>query len=91
MVQVRGNVDPREVYFVRGATGTPLHRRSLALRPLDTSERSREPRGGLNGGKLVDVSLRGGIAVDAQGSLPSFIHNPLRPIIVVAPHLGQAL
>src|SRR5215217_2139259 len=35
MVKVGGVVDPRQCVFVRGATGAPLNRHPLPLRPLD--------------------------------------------------------
>src|SRR5215213_26558 len=92
VVQVSGGVNCGEDVLLRGATGTPLHRRAVPLRARGPGERRREPLRVLHAGQEVDVPLRGGIGVDAQAPLPTVVSFETRSvfIIVVPPRSRQA-
>src|SRR5215210_3566173 len=66
MIQVRTGVNPRENVLLRGLAGAPLHRHAAPPCLLGPGERRREPLRGLHAGQVVDVPLRGGVAVNAQ-------------------------
>src|SRR5215210_995545 len=89
MIQVRTGVNPLENVLLRGLAGAPLHRHAAPLCLLGTGERRRKPLRGLHAGQVVDVPLRGGVAVNAQACLPS-LRPPPDPLSGSGPTPGKS-